>query len=153
MMPFAYNETIAQEYFPKTKEEALKAGFRWLDIDKKNYVPSIMGNELPKDIKEVKDNILDEIIGCVHKGNCNEQCTVAFKITLDELQYYKTNNIPLPELCPNCRHYGRLKERNPIKLWHRSCMKEGCSNEFETSYALDRPEIVYCKTCYQNEVN
>ncbi len=27
-----------------------------------------------------------------------------------------------------------------------------CPNEFETSYAPDRPEIVYCEQCYQSEV-
>jgi hypothetical protein len=153
MMPFAYNETIAQEYFPKTKEEAIKAGFKWLETNKKNYVPSIMGNDLPKDIKEVKDDIINEIIGCIHKGDCNEQCTVAFKIIPDELQFYRMNDIPLPDLCPNCRHYERLADRNPIKLWIRVCMKEGCGNKIETTYSPEREEIVYCKTCYQNEVN
>ena len=153
MTPFAYNETIAQEYFPKTKEEALKDGYRWIDVDKKNYIPTIMGGSLPKAIKEVDDSVLNEVVGCVHKGECNEQCTVAFKIIPDELQFYRANNIPLPELCPNCRHYNRLANRNPIKLWHRSCMNKGCTNEFETTYSPDRPEIVYCKQCYQNEVN
>ncbi len=27
-----------------------------------------------------------------------------------------------------------------------------CPNEFETSYAPDRPEIIYCEKCYQQEV-
>jgi hypothetical protein len=27
-----------------------------------------------------------------------------------------------------------------------------CEVEFETSYAPDRPEIVYCEKCYQQEV-
>ncbi len=27
-----------------------------------------------------------------------------------------------------------------------------CPNEFETSYAPERPEIVYCEKCYQQEV-
>jgi hypothetical protein len=161
MTPFAYNETIAQEYFPKIKEEAIKAGFRWIDIDKKNYVPTIMGNELPNDIKDVKDDILDEIIGCIHKGDCNHQCTVAFKIIPDELQFYRTNNILLPEFCPNCRHYERLANRNPIKLWKRNCAcdkdnhghESNCHNEFMTTYSPDREEMVYCKECYQKEVN
>jgi hypothetical protein len=153
LTPVAYNESIAQEYFPKTKEEASKDGYQWLDVDKKNYTPTIMGNDLPTDIKDVNDSILKEIIGCAHKGNCNDQCTFAFKIIPDELQYYKTNNIPLPQICPNCRYYERLKERNPIKLWHRACMKEGCDNEFETSYAPGRSERVYCEKCYQQEVN
>ena len=86
------------------------------------------------------------------KGECNEQCTEAFKIIPDELQFYQRMNLPLPRLCPNCRHYNRLKQRNPLKLWHRSCMKEGCTNEFETSYAPDRPEIIYCESCYNKEI-
>ncbi|MFA5839009.1 MAG: hypothetical protein WC849_03675 [Candidatus Paceibacterota bacterium] len=157
---FAYNETIAQEYFPKTKEEAIKEGYRWVNSGKKNYIPTIMGNNLPKIIEEVKDDILNETIGCIHKGECNQQCTVAFKIIPDELQFYRANNIPLPELCPNCRHYERLEERNPIKLWKRTCMCDKvthehtgkCPNEFETSYSLERSEIVYCEKCYQQEV-
>jgi hypothetical protein len=152
MTPFAYNETIAQEYFPKTRDEVIKYGFRWKEIDKKVHIPTIMGNELPKDIKEVDNNILKETIGCIHKGECGHQCTVAFKIIPDELQFYQSNNLPLPEMCPNCRHYARLSERNPVKLWHRKCMNKGCNNEFETSYAPERPEIVYCEKCYQQEV-
>jgi len=31
-------------------------------------------------------------------------------------------------------------------------MKEECPNEFETSYAPDRPEIIYCESCYNKEV-
>ncbi|MFA6393122.1 MAG: hypothetical protein WCW54_03495, partial [Candidatus Paceibacterota bacterium] len=68
------------------------------------------------------------------------------------LELYKKLNLPLPHFCHNCRYYQRLNLENPRKLWHRKCMKEGCSNEFETSYAPDRPEIVYCERCYQNEV-
>ncbi|MGC9603325.1 MAG: hypothetical protein ABSF47_02545 [Minisyncoccia bacterium] len=33
LSPFAYNETIAQEYFPLTKGEAEKQGYRWKDPD------------------------------------------------------------------------------------------------------------------------
>ena len=29
--PFAYNETVAQEYFPLTKEEVVAKGWRWVD--------------------------------------------------------------------------------------------------------------------------
>ena len=81
-------------------------------------------------------------------------------------------NLPLPEFCPNCRHYQRLKQRNPLKLWHRKCQCNGnesengiytntiahqhrtepCPNEFETTYSPDRKEIVYCERCYQQEV-
>ncbi|MFA5095136.1 MAG: hypothetical protein WC447_00530 [Candidatus Paceibacterota bacterium] len=152
LSPFCYNETIAQEYFPLTKEEAFKQGYKWKEKEERNYQIDIKNEEIPNDIKEVDDSIINKVIECEHKGKCNEQCTEAFKIIPDELTFYKRMNLPLPHLCPNCRHYQRLKQRNPLKLWHRKCMKEGCNNEFETSYAPDRPEIVYCERCYQQEV-
>ena len=150
--PFAYNETIAQQYFPITKSEAMEYRFDWYDDKERNYKITKMPNDLPDNIKNVKDGILSEIIGCEHAGKCNQQCTTAFRITENELIFYRKMNIPLPSLCQNCRHYERLKKRNPMKLWHRKCMKNGCENEFETAYAPDRPEIVYCERCYQQEV-
>jgi len=161
LSPFAYNETIDQEYFPLTKKEALEKGYKWKDREARNYQIDIKTEDLPDNIKDVTDDIINKVIECEHRGACNEQCTEAFKIISDELQFYKRMNLPLPRLCPNCRHYQRLKQRNPLKLWHRVCMcdkenhhnhKGKCEVEFETSYAPDRPEIVYCEKCYQQEV-
>lgn len=152
LSPFCYNETIAQEYFPLTKEEALQQGYKWKDREERNYQIDIENKDIPDDIKDINDDIINKVIECAHKGECNQQCTEAFKIIPDELQFYKRMNIPIPHLCPNCRHYERLSQRNPLKLWHRTCMKEGCHNEFETSYSPDRSEIIYCERCYQNEV-
>lgn len=168
LSPFCYNETIAQEYFPLTKEEALKQGYKWKDKEERNYTIDIKTEDIPDDIKNVKEDIIGKVIECDHstsswqatKGECNEQCTEAFKIIESELQFYKRMNLPLPHLCPNCRHYQRLKQRNPLKLWHRTCMcdkgnhnhKGKCEVEFETSYSPERPEIVYCERCYQQEV-
>lgn len=161
MAPFAYNESISQEYCPKTKEQALKEGYRWREPDMKTYVPTIEPDQLPDNIENVKDSILNEIISCVHQGKCNQQCTLAFKIVPNELAMYRLHKIPLPVLCPNCRHYERLLEREPIKLWHRFCMCtqdghghiDNCKNEFDTSYSPERPETVYCMDCYRKEVN
>ncbi|MCX6752530.1 MAG: hypothetical protein NTZ87_03480 [Candidatus Nomurabacteria bacterium] len=152
LSPFSYNETIAQEYFPLTKEEALNQGYSWKDREERNYKIDIKTKDIPDNIKDINDEIINKVIECEHQGKCNEQCTEAFKIIPSELQFYKRMNLPIPHLCPNCRHYERLKQRNPLKLWHRKCMKEGCENEFETSYSPERPEIVYCERCYQQEV-
>lgn len=158
--PFAYNETIAQEYFPLTKEIAKSKGYKWKELAEKNYVVTLPENKLPNSIAEVSDAILGEVISCAHQGTCDEQCSTAFRLTLSELQFYRKMNLPVPHLCSNCRHYARLRQRNPIRVWHRSCMcsKDNhahtgkCPNEFETSYAPERPEIVYCEQCYQTEV-
>jgi len=138
---FAYNETVAQDHFPLSKEEALKVGLLWRDQEEKNV------------------NIGGDIIGCLHEGKCHDHCTVGFKMIQAEKDFYERAGLPVPKLCPNCRHFERLKQRNPLKLWHRQCMCDKqhthhsgrCSNEFETSYAPDRPEIVYCEQCYQQE--
>jgi hypothetical protein len=153
LSPFAYNETVAQEYFPLTKEQAIEKGYKWKDKEERNYNIDIHSNDIPDSITDIEDSsILNKVIECSHKGICNQQCTEAFKIIPEELSFYRRMNLPLPRLCPNCRHYERLAQRNPMKLWTRSCMKEGCTNEFETSYAPERPEIVYCEKCYQQEV-
>ncbi len=174
LSPFAYNETIAQEYFPLTKEEAMDRGYRWKDPNIREYQVTIRSEDLPDNIKDVADSIVNEVVGCAHAcppaGGCLHQCVGAFKIAPQEFQFYRLMNLPLPRLCPNCRHYERLGKRNPMKLWHRGCMcgstsspqakntavhfhgKGKCPNEFETSYAPDRPEIVYCEQCYNAEV-
>ncbi|MCF7833772.1 MAG: hypothetical protein K9L98_00200 [Candidatus Pacebacteria bacterium] len=156
---FPYNDSIAQEYFPLNKEEAIKQGYIWFEKENRNYQIDINTENIPDDIKDVDDSIIGKVIECDHhnkenhqKLSCDNSCTEAFKIIPEELQFYKRMNLPIPRLCPNCRHYERLAQRNPMKLWHRKCMKEGCINEFETSYAPERQEIVYCEKCYQQEV-
>lgn len=152
MCPFGYNETNAHDqFFPITKEEALQKGYPWHDREKRDYATTINSDELPDSINEVGDNILQEIIECPNQGDQNFQCTGAFKIVPDELQFYRQKRLPLPRLCPNCRHYERLKYRNPMKLYERVCSND-CGNIFKTTYAPDREERVYCESCYQKEV-
>ena len=161
LSPFAYNESIAQEYFPLTKEEAQKRNYIWKELEERNYKITLKIKDIPDHIKDVKDDITNQVIECEHNGKCMEQCTEAFKIVPEEIKFYKRMNLPLPRLCPNCRHYQRLKLRNPLKLWDRQCMceqenhfhgKDKCEVEFKTTYAPNRPEIIYCEKCYQQEV-
>ena len=151
--PFAYNDTISQEHFPLSKEEIINYGAKWYEVPKTEYNITINSKDLPDDINDITEEILKEIISC-------EECSRAYRITDSELQFLKYNNIPLPRYCVNCRHNIRISQRNSSKLYHRSCMcdkenhehKGKCKVEFETSYAPDRPEIVYCEKCYQQEV-
>jgi len=152
LSPFGYNETNAHDNFLIKKEEALEKGYPWKEKEERSYNITINSSDLVDNIKDVSDSILDEIIACPNNGNQDYQCTTAYRIVPEELNFCKQKNLPLPRYCPNCRHYQRLTYRNPMKLWHRKCMHEGCKNEFETSYAPERSEIVYCEKCYQNEV-
>ena len=152
LSPFGYNETNAHDFFCISKEKAIEMGYKWRDKEKRDYSISIDSKDLPDNILDTSESILNEIIGCPNNGNSDFQCTNAYRIMSEELQFYRLKNLPLPRYCPNCRHYQRLKYRNPLKLWHRKCMNENCQNEFETSYAPERKEIVYCEKCYQQEV-
>ena len=152
LCPFGYNETKAHDIFNLKKEEALKKGYPWKEREKRNYNITCQSSDLPDSIKDVPDEILNEVIACPNEGNQDFQCSSAYRIMPFELQFYRQKSLPLPRYCPNFRHYQRLKYRNPYKLWHRKCMHEGCQNEFETSYAPERPEIVYCERCYNQEV-
>ena len=146
LSPFGYNETLAQEYVPMTEKEAKEKGFNWQNQITGTYGKgTIKEKGMPETIEEVTENILKEILVC-------EDCKKNFIITKSEFDFYKRMNIPLPHKDFECRHKDRMLKRNPRKLWHRKCMKEGCKNEFETSYSTDRPEIIYCETCYQQEV-
>lgn len=157
----AYNESLAQEYFPLSKEEIISKGYLWRDPQIKNNQPTVLNNEIPDQISDTTEDFTKEAIECAHNDMlCEHQCTQAFRLNTDELMYLKKWNLPIPRMCPNCRHYERLNFRTPSKLWNRVCMcdksnhdhKGRCEVEFETSYAPDRPETVYCEHCYQKEV-
>jgi len=160
LSPFCYNETVAQDYFPLTQTEANEKCFAWKESEQRTYLPTVEAKDLPDDIIDVDESILQQVVHCAHEGQCGERCSTAFKIVKDELTFYKRFRIPLPRLCYGCRHAERFKIRNPLKLWHRQCMCDleehhhsgGCSNEFETSYAPSRPERIFCETCYQKEI-
>ena len=172
LSPFCYNQTKVIESFPLTKEQAIEQGYQWKDSEERNIKIDLKSEDLPDHIKDVSDDIINKVIECQHQSKCNEQCTTAFKVIKPELDFYKKMNLPIPRLCPNCRHYQRLKQRNPLKLWKRQCQCAGtqsdnkiyqntiththrtnhCENEFETTYSPERPEIVYCEKCYQSEV-
>ena len=164
---FSYNETVAQEYFPMNKEEVLGKGWRWYERDDRHYKVTLKSNNLPETIKETSDSVLEEIIDCVSHETEDDakkyfNCTTAFRVTKDELNFYRRMNLPIPHKCFMCRFQDRMRLRNPRKLWYRQCMCEKanhanhldirCPSEFETSYAPERPEVVYCEKCYQKEI-
>lgn len=144
LAPFAYNETIGQDNFPLTKNEAIAQGFRWEDnLQKTEGKETIVPENLPDHINNVLGSITNEVLRCI---SCNRN----YKITNLELAFYRKMTLPIPRKCFYCRHQDRIVRRGPYKFWNRSCAK--CSCAISTNYAPDRPEIVYCEKCYQQEV-
>jgi hypothetical protein len=144
MALFAYNECIAQLEVPLSKEEALAQGYRWEDDVQMTVSKETMKPEaIPDHIKDAPDSITEEILVCV-------ECSRNYRVTPAELVLYRKIVVPLPRKCFYCRHRDRIRKRGPLKTYDRTCAK--CSKAIKTSYAPDRPEIVYCEQCYQQEV-
>lgn len=154
--PFAYNETIAANYYPLSKNEVLKRGWHW-----KDDLPGSFGQEtvdmntLPHSTKVMVEAITDKILAC-------RLCKKNYKCIPQEIAFYQRHRLPLPDLCHNCRHLKRLQLRNPRKLWPRSCMctlrghtthHDGpCTAQFKTTYAPEQPEKVFDESCYRETV-
>lgn len=161
LSPFGYNETIANDEWPMTREEVLAAGWRWGE-----EAAGMRGKET-KQWDDVADDIADiDSTVCTEMFLCVE-CGRNYKIIKQEFAFYKQYGIPLPRRCFECRHMMRMRARNPRKLWERQCMclaQEGgqdghghasgvrCANTFATTYAPERPEKVYCDECYRSTV-
>jgi len=143
--PYAYNESVAQDYFPLEKNEAIAKGFVWSEYEppKPNTEKIIKTSDLPEDIAQAGQDVISSAIECGVTGR-------PFIITPNEFAFYKEQGIPLPRKHPEQRHKERMAIRNPIRLWPRKC--SSCNKEIMSIYAPDRPEIVYCESCYQKLV-
>jgi len=167
---FGYNESAAQEQFPVTKEQALAQGFKWEDAPRGTFgKETVQWKDVPDSINDLSAIALDpakEIFACV-------ACSKNYRIIPGELAFYKRFSIPLPRLCPDCRHARRFAARGPNRLFSRACScagarsKDGryantvahvhrgdaaCTNQFQTNYLPEYKGIVYCEQCYQAEV-
>lgn len=138
MSPFAYNESIAQDYYPLTRDEALDRGYLWRD---NNCEPSPKSNQTSGRSSDLKDAVLDRVFSCAATNK-------PFKVIKAELELYRRLGLPLPALCPEERHHRRFRLRNPTKLWPRTC--GCCKTPIESTYSPDRPEKILCESCYQS---
>ena len=123
-------------------QEILQEGMRWHESKESEYITTKKAEDLPDTIILTDESILDEVLEC-------SSCRKAYRFTQGELNLMNKISMPLPRQCSNCRHNIRFARTNLPKLYDRICMK--CSNPIRTSYAPERPEIVYCEKCYQGE--
>lgn len=139
--PFAYNESVAQEYFPLERGEVEANGWRWKNDDKREFQPQ--STQIPQSIKDVPDSICYEILADEVTGR-------NYRIIPQELEFYRKMNLPIPRRHPDERHAARIAKRNPRKLWNRECNK--CNKDILTSYDPSSKYKVYCEACYLKEL-
>lgn len=144
LAPFGYNETVGHDNMPLSKQEALKRGLKWQDdIQKTVGKETLLPENIPDHIDGTSNLITGEILRCI-------ECERNYKITEREFDFYQRMKLPIPRKCFFCRHHERIVLRGPYRFWDRNCAH--CDKSIITNYAPDRPEIIYCETCYKQEV-
>lgn len=148
LAPCDYNETVAMEYFPLKKENALDLGARWQEeiVEKPEGEKSLPLD----DIRTVDESILGKVLKCEISGK-------KYKILPQELKFYQRMKVPLPRRHPDQRHYDRLKLHDAHRLWERDCVK--CGKKIMTIYPPDRGDNAHsaslrvcCEACYLKEL-
>ncbi len=121
--PFAYNETVANEYYPLNREEVITKGWNWNDS---TYIP-------PSNTQNaIKCPITNKF----------------FKLTPQESTFYKRYRLPNPKYHPDQRHKIRLSMRNPQTLIDSNC--SNCKIPLKTTYPKESSQAICCEKCYQN---
>ena len=144
-----YNESIAMDYYPLTREEAIRKWYKRSDYESpapkvEKFVP---WEKLPKQwckvIKEKKPEILDKII------NYAVICEVSqrpFRITKQEIEFYVKHNLPLPTKHPSIRHQERLRRKDPTIMYLMNC--DECWEEMLSVHEKWEWKKILCKRCF-----
>lgn len=138
----SYNESLAFDYFPLSKEEVLSRGWSWREPQQKD-LPAITMSSLPDATSEIPSTVVEEILAC-------RKCGSAYRIIPQEFDFYKINMLPIPRLCPRDRHRARESLRPARALYSRAC--GNCGEPILSPYAPTAPEVIYCGACYTREV-
>jgi len=141
---YAYNETIAQDYYPLTKDEVKRRGWQWFDDVEKKEQKTGEPAELPDSIDDTPEDICGKILTCEESGR-------QYKVIPQELEFHKKLHVPLPRTSFFKRYRNQLAMRNKRILHNRKCDK--CGAAIRTSYQPGRPEQIYCEPCYQESLS
>ncbi|OGF93883.1 hypothetical protein A3G54_02860 [Candidatus Giovannonibacteria bacterium RIFCSPLOWO2_12_FULL_44_15] len=138
-----YNLSYAGILFPLSRNEVEKIGGYWEELENAS-TENIKVSEYVDDIHDVKDDIIYEGLIC-------QETNRPFNVKLDELNFYKQKEIPLPRTYPDVRTIKRMRDLTLIKPFPGKCFF--CAKEIIHYYP---PEFGYkkiaCEACYLKEV-
>lgn len=141
---FPYNASIAQLSSPLTEKMALEENLWWQEPQTSEFNGRIFSkDEVPKNIKDVKDDILDVAIKCEVTGR-------PFRVIKEELAFYRRENLPIPIIGPAERLRNRFSWVGLFKLSEVNCVK--CGNLIIGNISKNFKENVYCQDCYNKAI-
>ncbi len=132
---FPYNDTVAQEYYPLTEEQALARGYRWTKEREAvvEYTRIIDAVDLPLFASDYAGDLLGAAVRCAQTGK-------VFRLTKAELEFYQRLHLRLPRVHPDIRHLQRKAEKNPWHLWRAKCADTGA--EIWSGYPPEQQKLV-----------
>lgn len=139
--PYAYNETVAQDWFPLTKKETLAQGLRWHEAEQKTVYQAEKLTP-PDQLEDLTDDAWKHIYTC-------RECTANFRLIKPEIEFYRTQNLPAPDRCFECRQCEREAGSYLKELHDRRC--DRCQKSVESIFAPEHESLVWCEDCYVNE--
>ncbi|MFA4930955.1 MAG: hypothetical protein WC570_03780, partial [Patescibacteria group bacterium] len=174
--PFGYNETIANEYYPLSKEQVVAMGVKWYDKPEpqynfdQHYQPLHIKQYDPAFATAMASEAEAEINKCLNGVVKCEVTGRPFRIISQELYFYIKRGLPVPTVHPDERRRLRNKDINRVEFYRRRCDCEGqgssikdqgssggcdhggqCENQFETTYEPGKRKV-YCEGCYGKSV-
>ncbi len=146
LSPFGYNETLAQEYYPLSQSWAFQEWFHRSTYSRDPEIPSdITLIRCWYDIMPILEEITSHTIN-TYIFVCKESQR-PYRLTLQEVNFYKKYHLSIPELHPDIRHQKRVDMRQWRILHLRRC--DRCNKELLSAYSLNYEGKVYCEECYQ----
>jgi len=129
---YGYNLSMAMNYFPLSREEALARGSQW---DDGPQTQNVSDGEASSEAPAGEDEAL-----------CCERSARRFRITSKELAFYRRRQLPLPRLHPDLRMNERRALLLPWRVWRREC--SSCGLEIDAAFDREDKRRVLCSTCY-----
>lgn len=123
---FGFNNSVSFDEFPLTKAEVLAKDWKWEDQE-----------------SGTRGHKGEGILEC-------SKCARNFKLIPQELNFYKSMELPAPRKCPDCRHRERLSLKNKKKLHDTTCSE--CHKNIQTTLDTSQFSNILCDTCYKNLV-
>ncbi len=80
----------------------------------------------------------------------DSNCKKFFVVIPQELRFYEEKGLPLPMLCPSCRHAQRMALRSERQLYRRKCDLTG--KDILSVYPPKAPYKVYSPEVFWDNV-
>ena len=138
--PIPYNHSIAQRYFPLTKEAVEQRGLVWLEHDCSDVAGALDPSQIP-DILPTSDASL------VLKSELSGR---PFRVTSREMATYRRFGAPLPRRTYDERMEERAVRLGGIHLYPRNSAHSG--KEMLTTYSPTSTQVVWEQGEYESQV-